>query len=320
MDFVVKLHEPINTDPLKVKSALAKLTAAGGGDLPEAQMPAMYHALTGAELKYEGGSVAKKTAPAGRIGPIGFRAGSLPVIILVNDIDWHEPGSPAAYDAQVTDTVSMTMLADAFKAANARFVSISESGMSAEGHDRDKQPDTLSDLTNSSVPPEAFTAMCPAGKCCTGLAGAPRDPAPGGRCRLNFHHKGGEGVSSSLITAINGLSIGSTFDVTAAGVGADRMTDGSAMIKSTNVLPAGDAALGCGPQNAKDTNGDGSPDAYDQVPAKTPVCFRVDLHRNTTAPAGVKPTILGAYVDVLGDPGKILLDRRTIVFVVPPSP
>lgn len=137
---------------------------------------------------------------------------------------------------------------------------------------------------------------------------------------MNFFHKSGEGVSTSLINAINGLSIGTTFDVTAAASKATSLPDASNLIKGVTVLPAGDAAAGCGPMPAKDTNGDGVPDAYDKVPARTPVCFRVDVDRNTSVAAGTKPALLAAQVDVLGDPGKVLLDRRTIVFVVPPAP
>lgn len=319
-DFVLKLHNTMTTDATAVRAELSKLTASGGGDLPEAQIPAMYHALTGAELKYEGGSVPKANPPAGRIGAIGFRPGSLPVVILINDINWHEPTVEPYDTSKVFDVVSLPQLADAFKTTNARFVSISEEGATG-GHDREKQPDALSDLTSSNVPPAAFNKVCGEGKCCTGLGGAAREPAaPGGRCRLNFIHKSGEGVSSSLINAITGLSVGSVFDVSATAAKATELPDASNLIKKVSLLPAGDAGVGCGAMATKDLDGDGAPDAYEQVPVKTPVCFRVEVDRNASVPAGTKPTLLAARIDVAGDPGKILLDRRTIVFVVPPAP
>ncbi len=320
MDFVVKLHKTMTTDATEVRAELSKLTASGGGDLPEAQIPAMYHALTGSELKYEGGSVLKAAPPAGRIGAIGFRPGSLPVVILINDIDWHEPTVQPYDTSKVFDVVTLPQLADAFKTTNARFVSITEEG-TVDGHVREAQPEALSDLTSSNVPPAAFNKACGEGKCCTGIGGAAREPtAPGGRCRLNFLHKSGEGVSSSLINAIAGLSIGSAFDVSAQASKAAELPDASNLVKKVSVLPMGDAAAGCGAMATKDRDGDGAPDAYEQVPVKTPVCFRVDLERNVAVPAGTKPTLLAARIDVSGDPGKILLDRRTIVFVVPPAP
>lgn len=317
-DFVVRIHKTITTDANDVRTTLSKMSASGGSDLPESQLPAMYYALNGAELKYAGGTVAKATIPTGRIAPIGFRPGALPVVILITDIDWHEP-SHSPYDpAKVFDPITIDQLVDAFKVTNARFVNITEEG-TAGAITKETQADQLSDRTGSNVPPAAFNKACGENKCCTGLAGAARDPsAPDGRCRLNFLHKSGEGVSSSLMNAISGLSIGSIFDVTGAGAKATELPDGSKLIKSVKVMPAGHAPLKCGAMKVKDANGDGTPETYEQVPVKTPVCFQVELDRNTFSPAANSPTLLAARIDVTGDPGKIVLDRRTIVFVVPP--
>lgn len=313
-DFPVKLHKPITTETLAVKAALASLAANGGGDLPEAQVSAMYYALKETDLKWEGGTTAKAVTPTERLAPIGFRAGALPVMILVTDTDWHEPDH-AAYDkTKVYDAITIEMLADAFKAVNARFVNITATTPNIE-----TQANKLSDLTNSNVPPDAFGSTC-GGKCCTGLSGAAREPTMEGRCRLNFLHSGGEGVSTQLINAILGLSIGTNFDISARGAPATELADASSLITAVKLMPAGDGLLMCAAAAVKDTNGDGTPDSYDNVSAKTPVCFGVDLANNTTlAPKNV-PGLYAARFEATGAPGQILLDRRTIVLVVPPAP
>lgn len=312
-DFPVKIHKEITTDVAGVRTALSALKADGGADGPESQVPAMYHALTGAELKWSGGSVPKREPPAGRMGAIGFRPGALPVVVLVNDIDWHE-STHAAYDpADVFDPPTMDQLATAFNGLNARFVSITASGQEA-------QPNWLSDKTSSNVPPSAFTG-CTAGQCCTGASGAARPPeAPDGRCRLNFLHSGGKGVSGSLINAILGLSVGSIFDVSAKVTPATSGVDASALVTAVRPLAAGDATNGCAAHDVKDVDGDGTPETFATLPLNKPVCFEVTVAKNTLFPAKSVPQILTATLEVTGAPGQVLLDKRTLVFVVPPTP
>jgi hypothetical protein len=144
--------------------------------------------------------------------------------------------------------------------------------------------------------------------------GVARDPSgPDGKCRLNFLHNNGVGVSTSLTQAIKSLSIGSIFDVTAKTTKGTDFADGSALVSSVTPLAAGDAKLGC-PAHAVEGAG------YKQVPADKAVCFELALANNTTLPPKTKPQLATARLDVSGNPGNVLLDRRTIVFVVPPSP
>jgi hypothetical protein len=313
-DFPAKIHKQMTTDAIAMKTALSALKASGGGDLPEAQVPSMMYALKETELKWQGGTTAKTATPTERTAPIGFRNGALPVMILVTDVDWHEAGHEAYDPLKVFDKFTIEDVAAAFKAVNARFVSIT-----TEGKENEVQADQLSDLTNSNVPPDAFGTTCGAGKCCTGVSGVAREPAPSGRCRLNFLHRGGEGVSTSLINAILGLSIGTNFDVSAKASAATELPDASSLISAVKLLPAGDGAAMCNGAPVKDTNGDGTPDAYDNISAKTPVCFSIELSSNATLAPKTVPGLYAARVDVVGAPGQVLLDRRTIVLVVPPG-
>ncbi|MBI2391072.1 MAG: VWA domain-containing protein [Deltaproteobacteria bacterium] len=313
-DFPVKIHKEITTDVASVRTALSALKADGGADGPESQVPAMYHALTGAELKWAGGGIVpKREPPAGRMGAIGFRPGALPVVVLVNDIDWHESTHQPYDPDRVFGAPTMEQLATAFNVLNARFVSITQSGQEA-------QPNWLSDRTGSNVPPSVFSG-CPAGQCCTGTSGAPRAAeAPDGRCRLNFLHSGGSGVSGSLINAILGLSLGSIFDVSAKVTAGTSGVDGSALVTSVRPLAAGDAANGCTAHDVKDGDGDGTPETFVALALDKPVCFEVTVAKNTLFPAKAVPQILTATLEVKGDPGQVALDKRTLVFVVPPTP
>jgi len=317
-DFPVKLHREITDNVESVRTALASLSASGGSDLPESQVPAMFHALTGAELKWSSGSVPKREPPAGKLGAIGFRPGALPIVVLVTDIDWHEATHDPYSASTVPDAVTREQLADAFNGLNAKFINVTQTQM---GRTTEEQPDWLSDKTASNVPVTAFQSKCGAGKCCTGVSGAARDPSgPDGRCRLNFLHNSGEGLTDSVITGISGLSIGTSFDVsakiTASGI---KGPDASKLITAVRPVAAGDATIGCLAHDVKDTNGDGTPDTFVAVPVTDNVCFEVDVAKNTTInPTGV-PQIAWAFLDLIGNPGQVLLDRRVVMIVVPPK-
>jgi hypothetical protein len=68
-----------------------------------------------------------------------------------------------------------------------------------------------------------------------------------------------------------------------------------------------------------DSNGDGFRDAYDNVRAGTPVCWKLVSKQNTTVPATDEPQLFKATVTVTGD-GVTVLDTRDVYFLVPPEP
>lgn len=316
-DLPVKLHREITTDAESIRTALASLVAGGGNDLAESQVPAMFHALTGAEIKWSTGSVPKHETPKGRLGALGFRPGAMPIVVLVTDIHWHEALTEPYSSTAVPEAVTRDQLADAFNALNARFINITQARSSI---DTELQPNWLSDKTNTNVPVAAFQNACGAGKCCTGVSGAARDPLPDGRCRLNYLHEGGLGVSSSLINGISGLSVGTSFDVTAKITAAESGPNVTSLVASVTPVAAGDKSAGCVAHEVKDTNADGTPDTFVNVPVTDNVCFEVTLAQNTKVPAAVAPTVTWAYLDLIGNPGQVLLDRRAVMIVVPPKP
>ena len=144
--------------------------------------------------------------------------------------------------------------------------------------------------------------------------------------RLNFLHSGGTGVSDSIVKAIQAISVGSTFDVTAVpsndptnAPGEDGSpVDATKFIKALRAMDEGDPKNGCGPQAAKDTNADGIKDIFSTVKVGMLVCFEVIPQTNTIVKPKPAAQFFNAFIDVLGMPGSVKLDRRTVLFLVPP--
>lgn len=306
-DFPVLVRQTITPDVGAAQAALDKLVPSGGSDGPESQIPAMFHTLTGAELRWSGGSVPVHLPAPGTVGGVDFRPGSLRIVVLVTDVEWHD----CDYGAGVFKPPCSGDLVKAFLANNARFVDVTATWAP------ETQADSLSDQTGSSIPPSAFGTTC-GGACCTGVAGAGRPTTTAGRCRLNFLHDGGNGVSDSIVRAITALAVGSTFDVIAQVV--DDPSDGvdaTKFVKRVRAMDEGDSAAGCGAHAAKDTDGDGVKDTFLGVPVGTRVCFEVVPTTNTI----VKPTSEDQYflagLQILGLPGFVRLDTQTLRFRVP---
>ncbi|MBI2393496.1 MAG: hypothetical protein HYV09_28200 [Deltaproteobacteria bacterium] len=307
----------ITTDLAKAQAAANKLETHCGADGPESQMSSMWHMLTGNELSWSGGKVAKHVPPSGTWGGVDFRPGSVPVVILITDINWHTESDYASYGIVGGTIATMT---DAFVKNNARFVDITSGS--------ETQANTLSDATKSNVPPSAFGSTCAAGQCCTGVSGAAQAPtAPGGRCRLNFKSTySGTGVNEGIVKAIQAISVGSTYDVTAVpsndptnAPGDDGSpVDATQFIAALRAMDEGDPANGCPPHAAKDTGTDGVKDTFTSVVVGTPVCFEVLPKMNTTVKPKAEAQFFNAFIDVIGMPGSVKLDRRTVLFLVPP--
>lgn len=318
---LVKVYTPITTVLATAKTAVTAMNMAGafgGGDLPEAQIAAMDFVLTGNALVNGGTTlVAKHTPPAGGFfGGVDFRPGSVPVVVEITDASWHDASAG----------ISATQLAADFKAKNARFIGVS-------GNDGETSPpfesqaNTLSDATGSNLPPSALSCSSPT-QCCTGINGAVRAPTgPGGTCRLNYLFDTSSGNLGSTFTnqiaaAIKGISVGSTFDVTAKAAN-DAMNangvDATKFIKALRARDEGDPTNNCPAHAAKDTDGDGIKDTFTAVVVGTPVCFEIIPAVNTTVPPTKVPQFYKANINVVGVQGNVQLDNREVLFLVPPT-
>jgi hypothetical protein len=311
-DWPVKVHQKITTNLSAAQTAVGKYVAGGGGDGPESAIPAMQHILTGEKLTWSGGSVAQATASSpGAWGGVDFRPGAVPVVVNITDIDWHGEGhSPYNFA-----TPTMATLKPAFQSKNAFFVDVSSGDQS--------QANELSDATSSNVDPSAFGGSCTAGQCCTGVNGGAVAPnGPGGKCRLVFRHSGGNGVSTGIVKAIEAISVGAAYDVKAIASNDPKNANGvdaTRFIKALRAMEEGNAANGCPVAAAKDSDGDGIKDTFVAVKVGTPVCFEVIPAKNDTVMPENQAQFYNAFVDVIGVQGNVQLDKRTVLFLVPPK-
>lgn len=300
---VLRARQRVTTSLSLAQTAVGQMSAGGGGDEPEAQVAAMQYALLGAA----NGAIPAFTPPAGTFGGVAFRQGSVPVLVEITDASWHSPSGNA----------TIASLTSAFLTNNAKFVNVTDSSYGPE-----TQANSLSDSTNSNVPTSAFSG-CGAGKCCTGVSGAGRTPTgPGGTCRLNFLHNNGSGLGSSIVTAINAIANGSAYDVKAVASNDPKNgkgVDATKFIKALRAMDEGNAANGCPAAPAADSDGDGIKDTFTSLKVGTPVCFEVIPQTNTTVPPELDPQFYSAFVDVIGVQGNIPLDRRSVLFLVPPK-
>lgn len=314
-DWPVKVHQTITTSLTAAQSAVGKYAAGGGGDAPESQIPSMQHILTGEALSWSGGSIPQHVPSApGAWGGVDFRPGAVPVIVNITDVDWHGEGH-TPYDFT---TPTMASLKNAFTSKNAFFVDVS-SGDQAQANE-------LSDATKSNVPPSAFGGTCATGQCCTGVNGAAVAPnGPGGNCRLVFRHSNGNGVGTGVVKAIEAISIGAAYDVKAIASNDPKNAnknggvDATKFIKALRAMEEGNAAAGCPVAAARDSDGDGIKDTFVAVKVGTPVCFEVIPAKNDTVLPENQPQFFNAFVDVIGVQGNVQLDKRTVLFLVPPK-
>lgn len=311
-DWPVKVHQKVTTTLTAAQSAVAKYVAGGGGDGPESAIPAMQHILTGEQLTWSGGSVAQATASSpGAWGGVDFRPGAVPVIVNITDIDWHgENHSPYNFA-----TPTMATLKTAFKSKNAFFVDVSSGDQS--------QANELSDATSSNVDPGAFGGTCGTGQCCTGVNGVAVAPnGPGGKCRLVFRHSNGNGVSTGVVKAIEAISVGAAYDVKAIASNDPKNAkgvDATKFIKALRAMEEGSTGNNCPVAPARDSDGDGIKDTFVAVKVGTPVCFEVIPAKNDTVLPENQAQFYNAFVDVIGVQGNVQLDKRTVLFLVPPK-
>jgi len=302
--WAVNVRQTITTNLALAQSAVGGMSASGGGDGPEASIGSMQYILDGKE---NSPTAAHANTVPGTFGGVDFRGGSVPVVVNITDAEWKTPSGNA----------SIATLKAAFAATRAKFVAVTENSSD------ENQANDLSDATGSNVPPAAFGSGCAAGQCCNGVNGVARPPnGPGGSCRLNFLSTGGNGVGSSIVKAISAIAIGTTFDVKAVPSNDPKNAkgvDATKFIKTLRAMDEGNPAEGCPAAPAKDSDGDGIKDTFIAVKAGTPVCFEVIPAMNTTVPPTLDPQFFNAFIDVIGLPGNLKLDTRSVLFLVPPT-
>jgi hypothetical protein len=187
------LVTPITTSTALLASGVASLDSplGNGGDWPESGAEALYQIATGDGFPPFVSPYAPSREPGGAArGGVGFREGSLRVVLHVTDAPTHEP---AEYAGFARGAHSLAEATAALRANRVAVIGVA-SGDSARVH-----LETLATGTGATVAPGAD------GQCATGLGGATRSPVAG-RCPLVFDiESDGTGLSTAVVDAVVAL-------------------------------------------------------------------------------------------------------------------
>ena len=331
-------------------TAANALSTHNGSDLPESQVLAIYHALTGTGITWPGGSVAADIPPAGTFGAMHWRSDAFSIVINITDAAHHN--GKRALDKTGTSYDTTYQGAYSFAAWNvddvvthinsigAKFIGVvADNGLRGTGSFDPYGYDAyITDKTNSDVPPSAFGGICK-----TGLSGAvvaADGPTIGSvqQCRSVFSiDTSGTGLATSIVKGVDAELNAAAFDVyvqaynDAAEVidvvgnfmfavepdpngGTDPETDAICL-----AIPVGQLAdnftgpnAGAGPDGINDTITQANPGPL--------YCFNVTAKATTTVPATNSMQTFHAWLRVLAikpDGTLVLGADREVFFLVP---
>jgi len=308
-----------------------------GGDEPEQGWEALRQMSLGTGITYPLAGVGTGSVPAfssstaypttlpageerGTIGGMGFRADSLPIVIIVTDTTQHT-------ESLVTTNPHSADYPTALAAVNqigAKVIGVN-TYFGAGQADLKK----IANATGAHVAPETWgtgaarPANCPVGKCCV-IANDPQtsgnatQPSPVvGQCPLVFtSDRYDDNLAAVLEQAVVGVARGARFDASAV-MTDDASDDVDAVASFVDHLEAvtdGSCANG----HAVDRDGDGVAETFDAVVPSSTVCFRITTKANTTIEPSTTGRKFRAVLQLTGD-GLADLTSREVWFVVPAS-
>ena len=339
LDQPFKLRQAVTPTTSLVQTAVDGLSIDGepignGGDLPEAGIEALYQVATGAGLT--GPSPTSVPANHTGVGGVGFRAGTMPVIVSISDASSHtvgsDPNNPTCGDTYATSPADIPDFAHtnaqtvtALGAICARVVGIAPVNGTC---DAENYYTAFATATGARVPPAAWDVGtrptgCAETQCCVGQGGSGMAVDADGLCPLVFRAStSGTGVSTSVVTGINMLTRFATFDVTDATTGSDTDTSGNPLPAGhttadfiQSIVPTG-YTLPPPPPALPDPTFNST--EFQNVTPGTQVQFNVNAYNNFVMPTS-QAQIFSATIEVLAG-GCTPLDQRTVLILVPPMP
>lgn len=343
-----QLLSPMTKDLAAAQAAVGNLLLRNqprgcGGDIPEAQLEALYQLATGKGLVGAGANIPARTQGK---GGASFRDGALPVITLLTDASFHVKDEAARlcpyidvmgmmgtsstlYSPQVAavaHTRAETTAALGSLCAKVIGVAPQLSGADAclPGYDLLQ----LARSTGAMVPPEAWDVPsrplgCGQGLCCTGLAGAGQPPDPDGLCPLVFAvDSSGTGLGQQVTSGIAQLARFASFSVLVDKAGVPQSDEGVPLPAGktsadflTAILAASAEAPPAPPTlPVAQVSGDGQ--SFVRVYPGSIVRFRV-LAQNHLVRAQARPLTYRVSLRVRAG-GCADLDQREVLIVVPP--
>ncbi|MEY4577966.1 MAG: hypothetical protein RL701_2669 [Pseudomonadota bacterium] len=299
-DVPYQLLCPITAKVAPVTSALSALkrSLGHGADIPEASAEALYQVATGQgftldKTQFIAPFDAKAAAAdgGGTAGGVGFRDGSLRVVLHITDAPAHDPASYAA--AGIPGTHSLAQAASALNALGAHVIGINSTPSADPNY-----PEVRGELSELALTTGAYTAPVKA-RCATGISGK-SVPTFEDQCPWVFDVlPNGSGLASSLVDAVVALLEDVHFTEVHAETGADPL----GFIAGIELVDVPQSAGVAAPQTAdRYPRGapDGVPDSYVNVTARQKLGFAVLLGNPRIAPIDIEQRFRVA-VRLLGD-------------------
>lgn len=290
--YALRVLQRLDANPARSQAATASLVASGGGDGPEAMVPAMHALLSGHGTPAYSGTatrMAQSSDCGGDARAYGwgcFREGSVPILVLFSDADWHNgPSAPTAnFYRSVPAAATYQQLVDEMRRRDAFFVGI----------------DVSSGATyNASINLATQTRSVDAGGRPIAFRGSPTS------------------VTASVVNAVTTLAQGTRQDVS-------RRVDSD---PTEARLPAGRGTAEFLPTIVPLRGAPAAPTGFERFDATTfyavapstvvtfEVSFFNDFYRNTSGAA----QLFRATISVLGRAGSVL-DTIQVFIIVPTDP
>ena len=278
--YIYRNNTDITSVAANAQAGVNMLSASGGGDTPEGDVPALWATATGMGI---GSTAARTDCFAGTFGYPCFRTGSVPIIVLITDAPFHNGrGGTNASGAYLNYATMLPTITD----NHIRVIGVAVGTA------------PVTDLNAIAMDSGAVDA---AGNPLVTVATA-------------------GAVSSTVVDQVRTLAMATRFDISTRYVddAADMVDTFAAFVDHIEANTAGDATRGCAARSATDTNGDGVLDTFPDVTAGERVCFDIIVKQNVTVMPTAVPQLFNATIEVVGD-GFTTLDSRQIFFLVPPT-
>ncbi|MBW2257931.1 MAG: hypothetical protein JRI25_25475 [Deltaproteobacteria bacterium] len=314
-DYPFHLAQRVTTDATAIQGAADSLTISGSGDTLESGFEALYQIAVGdGGVTWSGGGIGAFDPTVGLIagvadgpiGGVGFREGSLPIVVHVTDAVSHDA---ADYGSSVSGAHTRSEAVAGLQGISARFTGVT-SGAAAR-----TELVGLAEESNGTVPVCAFESSCGVDQCCTGQTGT-AEPPVSGVCPLVFSvSQEGTGMMYGMIYGVYVL------------VEHTRLLVSQEVIPDPSVLPSVDTSCfvesveakqwtrsgSCGPDPVADG------DHFDDVSHGTDLVFDLQLRNDGCAAALDTPQLYSTTIRAWGD-GVLLLDTLELYIVVRPTP
>jgi hypothetical protein len=300
-DIPFYLLQRMTSSATDAQTAVNSLALHDGDDLPESTVPALSATATGGAL---GSYVpAQDACSPGESGYPCFRAGSVPIIVLITDAQFHN--DKMGNDPYVGITPAPPYYPDTvveLNAINAKVVGVCSGSAPAMQDMEDIATDTGAVyFVSPGVTQPLVTQIMPDGSML------------GERVVLNVQRLANQ-VAMEIGTDARDVDEG-TWDTVDATVFIDRIVPNTVGGVADPVHPG---VICVGGLTTADTDGDTIEDVFTSVLPGTAVCFDIYPLRNETVPATEEVQIYQAEIDVVGD-GYTVLDTRSVYFLIPPE-